>query len=85
MMTMVEKFNNAAGACGCASHEERATALMFCKIADICDEFADDAEHRYGEEDGERQSDEFFRLLTPALEFLQDRCSFPIMALAEML
>lgn len=85
MRTMVEKFNDAVKTCGSASHDEKSTALMFCKIADICDEFADDAEKRYGEEDGERQSEEFFRLLTPALEFLQDRCSFPIMTFAESL
>lgn len=85
MRTMVEKFNDAVKACGSASHDEKSTALMFCKIVDICDEFADDAEKRYGEEDGELQSDEFVRLLTPALEFLQARCSFPIVQLAESL
>lgn len=85
MRTMVEKFNDAVKACGSASHDEKSTALMFCKIADICDEFADDAEKRYGGDEGEKQSEEFFRLLTPALEFLQDRCSFPIMTFAESL
>lgn len=83
--TMVEKLNEMTKECGSVSHQERDTALLFCKIADVYDEFTDDAERRLGPYEGEIESNKFFDLLCPALEFLQDRCSFPIMALTEML
>lgn len=83
--TMVEKFNDAVKTCGSAYHKERDTALLFCKIADIFDEFTDDAERRLGPYEGEIESNKFFEVLYPALEFLQDRCSFHIVQLAESL
>ena len=83
--TMVEKFNDAIKTCDSASHKEIETALLFCKIADVCDEFTDDAERRLGPYEGEIESNKFFDLLCPALEFLQDRCSFPIVLVAESL